>query len=198
DYVADPDPTTITLTDVLPRIRVDETVDPASRKTPGGDFTWTVTVTNESKASSDPIQILSLRNELTLDLEKEEDCRDNVLGEVLDVGESVSCTFTTKVEGPDGKVATDVVVVTARDDELNTVFDFGNAAVSLTAADAVPPTTTPTTGKRTTMPITGANSGTTAAAAMLFAGLGLVLTGGGMQQAPELALEGQRRRRRRR
>jgi hypothetical protein len=196
DYTAIPDPATIVLTDVLPRIRVDETVAPASAKTPGGEFTWKVTVTNESKASSDPVEILTLRNELTLDLEKEKDCLDNVLGEILDVGESVSCTFKTKVEGPDGKVATDIVVVTARDDEGNVVSDLGNAAVSLTAADA-PATTTPPTVRQNLVK-TGANSRTTAAAAMLFAGLGLVLTGGGMQQAPELALEGQRRRRRRR
>jgi hypothetical protein len=184
---------TVELADVLPRIRVDESVDPAARKTPGGEFTWKVTITNESKASSDPVQVTSLRNELLLDLEKDPNCA-KLLG-LLDVGQSKSCTFTTKVEGPDGKVGSDIVVAPARDDEGNQVSDLGTAAVSLTAevaAQQVTPTTV-----RTSMPKTGANTRTTAAAAMLFAGLGLVLTGGGMQQAPELALGDQRRRRRR-
>lgn len=188
----DTDAETVTLTDVLPRIRVDETVEPPARKTPGGDFTWKVTITNESKAKSDPVQITSLRNELLLDIEKDPDC-GKLIGKILDVGQSISCSFTTKVEGPDGKVGSDIVVATAKDDEGNSVSDLGTAAVSLTADIQAPPPVV----ERTSMPKTGANTRTTAAAAMLFAGLGLVLTGGGMQNAPELALGDQRRRRRR-
>lgn len=182
---------TVTLTNVQPKIDAKLVPDPAARKTPGGDFKWTLTVTNTSPASSDPITILGLKDDLLPDMEKDESCKQ-LLGVTVAVGKSVSCSFITKVEGPDGKVATDLVVVDAEDDDDTATSDFAVASVSLTAADAAVTTTT----VRTALPKTGASSRTTAAAAMLFAGLGLVLTGGGMQQAPELAVEGKRRRRR--
>ncbi|MDP1805491.1 MAG: hypothetical protein Q8K72_10025, partial [Acidimicrobiales bacterium] len=190
------DSATVTLTNVVPELDARVVPDPTSRKTPGGDFRWTLTVTNISPASSDPVTIQALKSELVALLGKDANC-DDLIGATLDVGESASCTYTTKVEGPDGKVATELVIVKGVDDENTAASDDAVASVSLTATDAPGgATTTTTTTVRSNLVRTGSNSRTTAAAAMLFAGLGLVLTGGGMQQAPELAVEGKRRRRR--
>lgn len=193
-YESAKDSATVTLTNVVPELDARVVPDPTSRKTPGGDFRWTLTVTNISPASSDPVTIQALKSELVALLGKDANC-DDLIGATLDVGESASCTYTTKVEGPDGKVATELVIVKGVDDENTAASDDAVASVSLTATDA-PGGTTTTTTVRSNLVRTGSNSRTTAAAAMLFAGLGLVLTGGGMQQAPELAVEGKRRRRR--
>ena len=125
------DVATVTITDVPPTISVDKTANPLSRPEPGGTFTFTVVVTN---TSNEPVTITNLFDDVYGNLNGRGNC---AVGATLAPGSSYSCSFNASFIGDAGDSQTDVVTVTAVDDEGTQVTDSDDAIVTITN---VPPT----------------------------------------------------------
>ncbi|MCA1683894.1 MAG: DUF11 domain-containing protein, partial [Actinobacteria bacterium] len=129
ETVTDTDDAVVTLTDVLPSITVVKTADPLSRPEPGGDFNFTVVVTN---TSIEPIQLTSLNDNVYGNLDGRGTC-DVTPPPVLPAnGGTYSCTFTGPFAGQAGASQTDIVTATGVDDDQNTVTDTDDAIVTIT------------------------------------------------------------------
>ncbi|MEX2552134.1 MAG: hypothetical protein WD627_03925, partial [Actinomycetota bacterium] len=138
NQVTDDDDAVVTLFGGPPSIRVIKTVDPASRPVPGGDFTFTLVVTNTSDV---PLTITSLTDDVYGDLgdpaRPNNNC-DELIGDVLQPGQSTApCTFVGAFTGDAGDSQTDVVTVVGRDDSGNTVTDDDDAVVTLFGLPAI-------------------------------------------------------------
>ncbi|HEX2054381.1 MAG TPA: Ig-like domain repeat protein [Actinomycetota bacterium] len=134
--VTDDDDATVTLTPVavFPQIGVVKTVAPASRPAPGGQFTFTVVVSNPGPI---PIVITSLVDDIygNLATRPEPNTCDDLIGDTLAPGASTSpCTFTVTFTGQAGDTQTDVVTVTGVDAQGRTVTDNDDAQILLTPA----------------------------------------------------------------
>jgi hypothetical protein len=130
---------TVTITNVLPTIRVVKTPDPVSRPEPGGTFRFTVTVTN---TSFEPVTITSLVDDIYGNLNGRGSC---AVGVVLAAnGGTYSCAFDGEFRGRAGDSQTDTVTVTAVDNEGSQVTATAKATVTLTPA-SVPPVFQPPT-----------------------------------------------------
>jgi hypothetical protein len=126
---SDTDDATVTLTDVVPTITVDKSASPVTRPEPGGTFTFTVVVKNDSSAES--VTLTSLTDDVYGDLNGQGTC---ATGSVLAAsGGTYSCSFTKLFTGNAGAAQTDTITAGAKDDENNTASDTDDATIALTA-----------------------------------------------------------------
>jgi hypothetical protein len=132
---SDVDDATVNLTDVIPTIEVDKSASPIFRAEPGGDFTFTVVVTN---TGLEPVTITSITDDVYGNLANlpGSDCGTGInrtLAASPGPNNTFTCTFTVSVIGTDGAFETDRVTVTAVDDEGNFATDFREATIFITA-----------------------------------------------------------------
>jgi hypothetical protein len=127
ETVSGQDDATVTITDAMPAIQVVKIANPTSVNEPGGDVTFTVTITNKS-ASSDPVTLTSLLDSIYGPLNGNLDCK---VGTTLVSGASCSFEFTAFVDGNAGYSETDTVTVAGKDDEGNQVSDEESATVDI-------------------------------------------------------------------
>ena len=113
------DSATVTVNDVLPTVTLDKSVDPAELLVPGGDFTYTLTITN---TSVEPVTITALTDTSALSAE----CLA-LIGTTLGVGESASCTYIVTHTEPG--VHDNTASVTVEDDEGNPAGATDDASV---------------------------------------------------------------------
>jgi hypothetical protein len=120
------DNATVTLTPVAPTIAVVKTAVPPTKPEPGGDFTFTVVVTNTSFKQ---VTITALTDDVYGDLNGRGSC---AIGAVLAPGASYTCSFVGAFTGLAPASQTDTVTATAVDNLGNQVTATDNATVSLT------------------------------------------------------------------
>ncbi|MGI8778285.1 MAG: hypothetical protein ACR2LJ_13100 [Acidimicrobiales bacterium] len=120
------DNATVTLTPVPPTIAVVKTAVPPSRPEPGGDFTFTVDVTNTSFKQ---VTITSLVDDVYGDLNGQGTC---AIGAILAPGATYTCSFVGPFTGLAGDAQTDTVTVKAVDNRGVEVTASDNATVTLT------------------------------------------------------------------
>ncbi|HEY3210032.1 MAG TPA: hypothetical protein VGL18_09625, partial [Actinomycetota bacterium] len=122
---------TVTVRDVAPAVQVSKTAFPSSLAEPGGPVTFTVKVTNASVASTDPLTLTSLVDDVYGNLNGQGTC---ATPQTIPYGGSYTCSFTKTVAGNAGFSQTDKVTGTAHDDENNQVSDTGTATVTVSNA----------------------------------------------------------------
>ncbi len=129
-----------------PTIMVDKTVTPATLPEPGGDFNYTVVVTN---TSNEVLTIRSLTDDKYGDLTTRANSTCNTaIGTVLPVGGTYTCRFTAPFMGRAGATLTDIVTVRGTNPSGVEVTDSDDAVVGITGvapAIAVVKTATPLT-----------------------------------------------------
>ena len=114
---------------LFPTIQVTKTPSPASRAEPGGDFTYTVTVTNTS-ALPQTLTLVSLTDDVYGDLAARTNSTcTNANGAPL----PYTCQFTAPFTGPVGASLTDTVQATAVNAFGETATAIGRATVSIVA-----------------------------------------------------------------
>ncbi len=139
----DNDDAVVAITDVPPSVDVVKTASPLTRPEPGGAFTFTVVVTNTS--TSEALTIDTLTDDIYGNLDDPNNSKVssntclNVVGTVLQPGQSVTCTFVGQFTGNARATQTDVVTVSGHDDDNSQATDRDDARVDLTD---VPPTVT--------------------------------------------------------
>ena len=116
------DSVSVTVTDVLPSVTLDKSVDIATLPEPGGTFTYTLAITNNSVEA---VTITALTDSNTLST----DCT-NLIGDSLAAGATVSCTYTVNHTEPGTYNNTASVTVT--DNEGNPATDTDSESVSVT------------------------------------------------------------------
>ncbi|CAN5804344.1 hypothetical protein BH23ACT12_BH23ACT12_17140 [soil metagenome] len=136
---------TVSLTDALPSISVSKSASPASRPEPGGNFTFTVIVTNNS---FEPVRITSITDSIYGNLATlaGSNCGDGIdmsLAAAPGPNNSFTCSFTVVAIGINGAQETDRVTATGRDDEGNTTSGFDEATITITAPSIPPAFTSP-------------------------------------------------------
>src|SRR5205085_302542 len=109
--VTDTDDATVRITNVVPTIAVNKTASPLTRPAPGGDFTFTVVVTNPS---ADPLTITALTDNIYGNIATQGTCT-TAIGTVLPSGGTYSCSFPGTFTGAGGASQTDIVTVTGSD-----------------------------------------------------------------------------------
>jgi uncharacterized repeat protein (TIGR01451 family) len=127
----DTDDATVTLTDVLPSITVEKTAGVSSVNEPGGNVTFTFTVTNTSTV--DAVTITSLSDDKFGVLVGDADCQ---VGTVIPVGGSCTFDATFAVNGEGDTSHTNVFTAHAEDNEGNDATDEDDAVVEI--ADVLP------------------------------------------------------------
>ncbi len=125
-----------------PKITVDKTASPASLPAPGGDFTFTVVVTNTDNQPTTAV-IDSLSDDVYGNLLTKGTCTDALGKELVPApgpGHTYTCSFTGSFTGSSGDKQTDTVTATVHDKDNpgDTASAFGKATVSLT--DPIGPT----------------------------------------------------------
>jgi uncharacterized repeat protein (TIGR01451 family) len=124
--IEETDSFTVTVTDVLPSISINKTVDPAFLPEPGGMVTYTVEVDN---LSVEAVTLDSLIDDVYGNLDNQGDCAVNGS---IPLGGSYSCSFTASFSGEVGDSETNTVTATASDDEGNDAVDDDSATVTIT------------------------------------------------------------------
>ncbi|MEO5680767.1 MAG: hypothetical protein ABIS47_13985 [Acidimicrobiales bacterium] len=176
---SDTDDATVTLTDVKPTVAVDKVADPTTKVAPGGTFTFKVKVTN---TSVEAVTIKTLTDDVYGNIATMGTCTSAV-GTVLQPQESYSCSFTGDFKGDAGQAQTDIVKVTATDNENNTATATDDATVKLTPPGAVAEQQTLRPVVREvavvrTLPRTGSGSARLATVAAALIALGGLLVAG--------------------
>lgn len=120
------DSASVTVLDSPPQLEVSKSASPTQLLEPGGPVTFTVTVSNSSAASSDPITLSSLTDTIYGDINGWGTCQS---GLTIDPGMSYSCSFTVSVIGNSGDSETDTVSASGTDDEGNPVSASDSATV---------------------------------------------------------------------
>jgi hypothetical protein len=130
-----------------PSVSLDKTSSPPSLPAPGGDFTFTLVITN---TGTSPVAIASLHDDIYGDLATlgEPNNCDDLIEDVLQPQEAATCSYVGSFFGTPGSTQTDVSTVvvrdsqgltaTANDDATVALTGFGPPSVSLTLA-ADPP-----------------------------------------------------------
>jgi len=163
--VNDTDDATVTLTNVLPTVRVDKTANPLVRPEPGGTFTFTAVVTN---TSAETVTITSLTDDIYGNLATRPGSTCGALiGTTLAPGaSSAPCTFTGDFTGAAGASQTDVVTVVVTDTEGTTATDTDDATVTIidlpptiNVVKTATPTTRPAPGGTFTFNVVVTNTG---------------------------------------
>lgn len=129
------DTATVTCTDTPPTLSVAKVADPSNLVEPAGAVEYTVTVENTS-ASTDPVTLQSLVDELAGDLNGQGTC---VTGGVILPGSAnaFTCSFTATVSCNAGEDVVHTVTASGEDDETTGTGDaVAQATVSCT--DSVP------------------------------------------------------------
>lgn len=139
------DEATVSLTDALPSLSVSKSASPTSRPEPGGNFTFTVVVTNNSV---EPVRITSITDSIYGNLATlaGSTCGDGInmsLAAAPGPNNTFTCSFTVTAIGNNGAQETDRVTATGRDDEGNTTSGFDEATISITAPVVVAPVVGP-------------------------------------------------------
>ena len=134
---------TVTITDVKPTVTLDKSVDVKFLDEPGGDFTFTLLITNNS---TEEVTITSLTDTNTLS----QDCLD-LIGTKLAAGACASCTYVVSHTDVGGWENTAEVVVTDNDGSTGTDSDtqfvsVGDVRPSVTLEKLVDITTLPEPG----------------------------------------------------
>lgn len=134
------DDATVELLPIPPVISTTKTPNVTEVIAPGGDVTFTVTVTNES--TFEPVTIDGLEDDIYGDLDGQGNCRAD--GSIaLQPGQTYTCRFTAAVTGSAGSTHRNTIIATASDDdpEPAVVTASAPAVVSIVAAAAVQPPT---------------------------------------------------------
>src|SRR5205085_1161358 len=101
--VTDTDDAVVAITNVPPTVTVDKTATPTSRVEPGGDFTYTIVVTNTSIES---VTITALTDDVYGNLNSRGTCT-TALGTTLAPTANYTCAFTAPFTGAAGASLTD-------------------------------------------------------------------------------------------
>ena len=158
--VTDSDDATVTFADVAPSIVVTKTAAPTSLNEPGGAVTFTVDVEN---TSAEQITVTSFSDDRFGDLLDVDasltggatatSCNDS-LPITIAAGATFTCTIDAALTGNAGDTHTNVVSVTAEDDDGTDVTDSDDATVTFT--DVLPTIDVTKTATPTSVPETGA------------------------------------------
>ena len=139
--VTDTDDAVVTLTPspTTPVIAVTKAASPSTLPAPGGDFTFTVTVSNPS--ASVPIRITTLTDDIYGNLATITGSTCGALiGVTLSPGAtSAPCSFPGRFTGASGAFQTDTVTVTGVDSNGNTTSATAQATVGISPAVPPPP-----------------------------------------------------------
>ncbi len=120
------DTETVTVTDVLPDVMLDKTVTPATLAEPGGVFTFTLTITNNSVET---VEITALTDTNALSAQ----CT-GLIGTFLAAGASTSCSYT--VTHTEFGSYENTASVTVEDNEGNS--DTATDTETVTVTDVLP------------------------------------------------------------
>lgn len=118
----DTDTETVTVLDVLPTIDIIKSATPLSREQPGGDFDFTITVTNRSPESVTIFEFTDTNPDAAAALAP-------YLMTTLDVGQTIVVPYTTTYNavGPHSNTAS----IKVRDNELNVATDTDTEIVTV-------------------------------------------------------------------
>jgi hypothetical protein len=117
-----------------PTLTVEKTADPLTRPEPGGDFTFTVVVTN---TTARPLTLTRLVDDVYGDLNGRGSC---AVGATLAAnGGTYTCSFVGPFTGRGGDSQTDTVTATAVDSRGNEVSAQDTATVRITPVPPPPP-----------------------------------------------------------
>ena len=137
------DSATVTVTDVAPTATVTKTALPTTVDEPGGNVTFSVTVSNTGTAES--LDLTALVDDIHGDLNGQGTCS---VPQTIATSGSYACSFTAAVNGNAGDSETDTVTATVSDDDGNTIMPSDSATVTITgvaSSIAVTKTPAPTT-----------------------------------------------------
>ena len=129
--VSDSDTADVEILDVLPQISLVKTAEPVVLDEPGGEFTFSIVVTNESV---EPVELTSLTDDVYGDITQVQGQITSttcVVPTAIDVNGSYECSFTGLFEGNAGDTQTDIVSGVAQDDEANQADASDDAFVEL-------------------------------------------------------------------
>ncbi len=113
---------TVSFDDVLPTVDLTKSALPTTLPEPGGDFVFTLEIEN---TSVEPVTITALTDDNALSQE----CLD-LIGDVIPVGGSVSCSYT--VSHTDAGSYDNTATVTVEDNEGNSASDSDDETVTVT------------------------------------------------------------------
>ena len=126
--VSGSDDATVSITDRSPAISLTKTANPTQVLEPGGNATFTVVVRNDSLASTDPVTITSLTDDIYGNLNGRGTCS---VPRTIPAGGSYTCSFVGFVGGNSGGSQTDIVTASGTDDEGNPVNASDSATVDI-------------------------------------------------------------------
>lgn len=142
--VSEEDDATVEFTDILPDITVNKSPSTSSVIAPGGNVSFTVTVTN---LAAEAVQITSLVDSVFGDLDNAGTCSvPQDLAASGNSGDSYVCTFTGFVGGSAGATHNNVVTANGFDSEQNEVSGDDDATVNIIDDEIPPPPLIPVTG----------------------------------------------------
>ena len=120
--VTDADVETVQVTDVAPVIDIEKSVSPASLPEPGGEFTYTLTITNDSV---EDVTITSLTDDYELPAEI-----TALIGTTMTPGEVITKTYT--VTHTEAGAYDNTAAITVMDNEENEASDSDDARATVT------------------------------------------------------------------
>jgi uncharacterized repeat protein (TIGR01451 family) len=172
--VSDEDDATVEFTDILPDISVSKSPSTPTVIAPGGNVTFTVTITN---LTAEPVQISSLVDSDFGDLNGAGTCSvPQDLAANGETGDSYVCSFTGYVSGAAGATHNNVVTANGFDSEQNEVSGDDDAIVNIIDDEVPPPPLIPVTGVDLGSGI-GISPFGFASFGMVLLGLGIVING---------------------
>ena len=115
-----------------PSITVNKTASPPSMPAPGGEFTFRVTVTNNTEGD---VTLTRLIDNVYGDLDGRGSC---TTGGTIAAGGSYTCSFVGSFTGNAGDSETDTVTATVTDSDGTTGSDSDSATVTITAPAPAP------------------------------------------------------------
>jgi hypothetical protein len=127
----DSDDANVTLTSPpLPSVSLDKTASPPIRPVPGGNFTFTLVVSNTGAVS---VTITSLTDDIygNLATRPAPNTCDDLIGDFLPPGGSATCAFDGAFTSPTPATQTDVATVVVTDDFGRTATDSDDVVVTL-------------------------------------------------------------------
>ena len=124
----DEDDETVVVVDVDPTVQVVKSATPSSRPEPGGTFTYTVEVTNDS---DETVWLTELIDTKFGDLDGQGTCVADGSVQIA-VGDTYTCTFDAEVTGNAGFEHQNTVVATVVDDEGSEAQNLDDEVVSIT------------------------------------------------------------------
>jgi hypothetical protein len=155
-----------TVVGAVPIVSLTNTASPLTRDAPGGDFTYSIRVTNSGPVG---VTITSLTDDVygNLATRPGPNTCDDLIGDTLGPGASAECTFTGTFTANSASSRTSVTTVVVTDGSGGTASDSDDATVNVTAPPPPVPTidltvrphTRPAPGGNFTYSIVVTNSG---------------------------------------